>query len=412
MGTNNPVNGNEDVTGVTPEQNDADSTATVDSVSEGQVVVDTPIGPVIMQGDSAAAATPAAGEPVAPAVSEPTVAVNEPVAPVTEEAVATAQPSEPVAPVQPTPANDGNGSVPPVNNQPPVGGVQPGMAMNNQPPKKSKAPLFIILGVVGAVILAAVVGIVLFLSMARTEINPFDYAEFEIVGVSGGASVSEEIDSYTDDKNINELMNALFFSIDNDYNLKNGDVVTITVDPEDPAFSEYGFTPTQTTLTINVEGLAEIPATWDDVPEKDKILAFSDEPIADLKEEASKHFNNLGQSQYGQDINLTVDTNLVAVAYKPGTDSLCDPGKTYSILENCGTAVMLYDYKMSVPSPYYITGSDSGSIVVSVTGITVKDGKLQDGYDEYLNYSLKTYPENLDAAKKYLEENGYVIVYQ
>ncbi|TLG76759.1 hypothetical protein [Culicoidibacter larvae] len=411
MGTKNPMNGNEDVTAVTPEQNSADSTATVDSVNEGQVVVDTPIGPVIMQGEATSNApveptpqTPT--EPATPAVEQPASAAAEPVQP------AASEPVTPVEPVQPTPANGGNGSVPPADNQPPVGGQQPGMGMNNQPPKKSKAPLFIILGVVGAIILAAIVGVVLFLSMARTEINPFDYADFEIVGVSGGASVDEEINNYTDDKNINELMDALYFSIDNDYNLKNGDVVTITVDPEDPAFDQFGFTPTQTTLTISVEDLAEIPATWEDVPEKDKIMAFSDEPINDLKEEATKHFKNLGQSQFGEDIDLTVDTKLVAVAYKPGNESLCNPNQVNSLLENCGTAVMLYDYKMSVPSPYYITGSDSGSIVVSVTGITAKDGKLQDGYDEYINYSLKTYPDNLDAAKKYLEEKGYVIVYQ
>lgn len=90
-------------------------------------------------------------------------------------------------------------------------------------------------------------------------IDVFEHVTVTFSGVSGNSTVQLEVN--TED----EILNAYSFKIDPQYDVSNGDTVTVSITNMERVFARYNVVPTETEKTFTVEGL-QTYATIDNLP--------------------------------------------------------------------------------------------------------------------------------------------------
>lgn len=234
-----------------------------------------------------------------------------------------------------------------------------------------------ILGGVAAALVVVLVAVNL-ISNQKTEVDLTKGVEIEFSGTDGEgyAYVSDNKWFYDgNSKDVEDFLDGVYFSIDNDDDLSNGDEITVTAKYYDEDAKKYKVAPTNTEKTFKVEGLDVEYASYDDLTKKEKSLVedswteyfedgdfeddvrddlyydFKSDPEVTLSDMAvvSRYY---GDSEYAGD---DVIVYLVKVTAK-GTERYGDAEKTVT---------KYYRIELSDITPSTLEDVDSSSFAIS-----------------------------------------------
>lgn len=269
-----------------------------------------------------------------------------------------------------------------------------------------------ILGGVAAALVVVLVAVNL-ISNQKTEVDLTKGVEIEFSGTDGEgyAYVSDNKWAYDgNSKDVEDFLDGVYFSIDNDDDLSNGDEITVTAKYYDEDAKKYKVAPTNTEKTFKVKGLDVEYSSYDDLTKKEKTTVedswdeyfedgtFEDDVRDDLyydfKSDPEMTLSDMavvaryyGDSEYAGD---DVIVYVVKVTAK-GTERYGDAEKTIT---------KYYKIELSEITPSTLKYVDSSTFYLSYSGGLDADtdekakkevikAYEQDGWDEYEMTEIK-----------------------
>lgn len=269
-----------------------------------------------------------------------------------------------------------------------------------------------ILGGVAAALVVVLVAVNL-ISNQKTEVDLTKGVEIEFSGTDGEgyAYVADNKWAYDgNSKDVEDFLDGVYFSIDNDDDLSNGDEITVTAKYYDEDAKKYKVAPTNTEKTFKVKGLDVEYSSYDDLTKKEKTTVedswdeyfedgtFEDDVRDDLyydfKSDPEMTLSDMavvaryyGDSEYAGD---DVIVYVVKVTAK-GTERYGDAEKTIT---------KYYKIELSEITPSTLKYVDSSTFYLSYSGGLDADtdekakkevikAYEQDGWDEYEMTEIK-----------------------
>lgn len=291
--------------------------------------------------------------------------------------------------------------------------------MNKVKKKNSKIIFFAVAALIITLVTAG--GYFIWNSMQRTDLNYFDSVEIEVTGINGDGVLiitSKPNITFADGKLSRDETQAFFEGVkmaytvngkNEDGGLKNGDEVVITLDESEPMLEKYKVRYIETTYSFTVEGLIEMPATWNDVKDKNVVIQTS----AEMSDVLYKYIVDGFTEQVNGQFEVNTDLNQLGVVYKTSSPEVCSDGweqNYFEIDDYCGNAFVIYEVTFHLPSDFYFTDNASNKMMyaIPVTGI-VNDGEVTEA--KYGNLDSNLYDNNqyptLEELIGYFEGQGF-----
>ena len=224
-------------------------------------------------------------------------------------------------------------------------------------PKLKKTRRVISILVILGLLLSSGIGYIIHRVTFREDINVFDYLEYQFAGMNEDATIEDTLvipptSERLGTVEMREFAEQVTIAYSQSDGLKNGDVITATLNPDDVAFKNFKYNPTELTMKIAVEGLKSIPQSWDDVQQKEAIYDEI-EPIA-----ASFHDAIQTGMDQGSSIGYIETTKKhIATYYLQGDNATCYENLRleYTTGLRCGSAFLVYEMEIHLPAGYYFT---------------------------------------------------------
>jgi|GEM_PF-6833754 len=273
-------------------------------------------------------------------------------------------------------------------------------AINTQPSKKWGK----LIAVVSAFLVICIIIGGYFFFFKKEKINIFDHLSIYADGREGAGEIY--IDTLSTNKKLVEIVNQIDFSFDKpNGTLSNNDEVTISISASDKVFSDNKIIPTAETFIYKVEGLINVPHTYNDIKDPTPLLHDS-EVFVNLQVQAyNASLIESGKAQFGADLSFDITKEVVETWYAYEDKSLsCE--NTLSV-QKCGTVAYVYKLHATANSDtYYLIDPDT-YVTIFYSGIHYDETGEILQYQQQLNFSKETNTDDLATIENALTRYGF-----
>ena len=250
----------------------------------------------------------------------------------------------------------------------------------------------IIIGGVSAALLIGIVTINI-LSNQKTKVDLTKNVEIEFYGTDGEgyAKIAKNKWDYDgNDRDVKNFLDSVYFVIEDDEGLSNGDEVEVIAKYYDQDADKYKVAPTNTKKTIKVEGLDIEYASYDDLTKKEKKTVedawdeFFDD--GDFEDEIRYEL----KYDFKDDPEMTISDKAVVARY-------------YGEGESAGNDILVYVVKVTVEGKERYRDEDktlTKYYKIAVENITPETVEDIDSSSFYISYNSDLSADTDEKAKK------------